>query len=203
LPDCSATLAEAILRETENLPEGALISPKELLHLGSRAAVDQALWRLAKRNKLMRAYRGVYVKPVQTRFGVRAPSPEKVVSRLAETHAEIVARHGAAAANALGLTTQVPTKVVYYTSRPTRRLKLGAETVELKHAPTWLLLPGKGQAGEAVRALAWIGNRHAGEALQKLKQQLPERTVNELIALRPALPGWLSNSIRQALMQHG
>ncbi len=197
------TLAETILKEAEKLPEGALISPKELLHLGSRAGIDQALSRLVRRNKLMRARRGVYVKPVQTRFGVRAPSPEKVVSRLAETHAEIVARHGAAAANALGLTTQVPTKVVYYTSGPSRSLKLGAQTVELKHAPTWLLLPGKGEAGEAVRALAWIGNRHAGEALKKLKQRLPERTVNQLIALRPALPGWLSKSISQTLMQHG
>jgi hypothetical protein len=149
----------------------------------------------------MRVQRGVYVRPVQTRFGVRAPSPENVVSRL-ENHAEIVARHGAAAAHALGLTTQVPTKVIYYTSGPSRRLKLGAQTVELKHAPTWLLLPGK-EAGDAVRALAWIGSRHAKEALQKLKERLPKTTLNELIALRPALPGWLSKSISQTLMRHG
>lgn len=197
------TVTETILKETEKLPEGALISPKELLHLGTRAAVDQALSRLTKRHKLMRAGRGMYVKPVQTRFGIRAPAAEKVVSRLAETHAEIVARHGAAAANALGLTTQVPAKVVYYTSGPSRRLKLGAQTVELEHAPTWLLLPGRGEAGEAVRALAWIGNRYAGEALQKLKHQLPESTVNELVAVRPALPGWLSKSISQNLILHG
>jgi Family of unknown function (DUF6088) len=197
------TLAETILKETEKLPEGTLISPKELLHLGTRAAVDQALSRLTRRNKLLRAGRGTYVKPVQTRFGIRAPAPEKVVSRLTETHAEIVARHGAAAANALGLTTQVPAKVVYYTSGPSRRLKLGAQTVELKHAPTWLLLPGRHEAGEAVRALAWIGNRHVGEALQKLKHRLSEATMNELMAVRRALPGWLSKSISQNLLHHG
>lgn len=197
------TLTQAILKETESLPEGALISPKELLHLGSRAGVDQALSRLAKRGQLMRVRQGFYVRPVQTRFGVRAPSPERVVSRLAESHGEIVARHGAAAANALGLTTQVPTKQVYYTSGPSRRLKLGAQTVELKHAAPWLLLPAKSEAGEAVRALAWVGNRNVVQALNRLKERLPETTINELIALRPSLPGWMSKSISQTLLHHG
>jgi len=196
-------IGEIILTEAEKLPEGALISAKKLLHLGSRGAIDQALSRLAKRKKLMRAGRGLYFKPIQTRFGIRAPAPEKVVSCLAETHAEIVARHGAAAANALGLTTQVPTKVIYYTSGRDRRFKLGEQTVELKNAPLWLLLPGKGEVGEAVRALNWLGHRQAGEALMKLKQRLPASTVSELIALRPALPDWLSKSISQTLVQHG
>jgi hypothetical protein len=195
-------LTQTIVAEAKALPEGALISANELLHLGNRAAVDQALSRLAKRKELMRAGRGVYVRPVHTRFGIRAPAPEKVVARLAETQAETVAPHGAAAANALGLTTQVPAKVMYYTSGPSRRFKLGAQYIELKHAPHWMLLPGKGETGEAVRALAWIGHSHSGEALMKLRHKLPESTVKELIALRPALPAWLSRSISQTLMPH-
>ena len=197
------TLTKAILNEAEQLPEGALLNAKELLHLGTRAAVDQALSRLVKRHRLLRASRGLYVKPVQTRFGVRAPTPEKVVSRLNETHAEIVTRHGAAAANAFGLTTQVPSRPVYYTSGTTRRLKLGAQSFELKHAPMWLLLAGQGQAGETVRALEWVGRARAGEALQKIKSHLEPTTVKELIGLRSKLPSWLSQSISQALVSHG
>jgi len=108
-----ATIAEKILGQAKTLPEGALISAKELLHLGSRAAVDQALKRLEARNELMRLVRGVYVRPVKTRFGVRAPSAERVVEGIAATRAETVVAHGAAAANSLGLTTQVPTKLVF------------------------------------------------------------------------------------------
>lgn len=196
-------LTKTILAEAKKLPEGTLIGAKELLHLGNRAAIDQALSRLVKRKALMRAGRGLYIRPIETRFGVRAPTPEKVVAQLAETHAETVAPHGAAAANKLGLTTQVPSKVIYYTSGPNRRIKLGAQTVELRHAPNWMLLSGAGRAGEAVRALAWIGKHHAGEALSKLKCSLPETEVNELVAFRRALPGWLSRSISQSLMQHG
>jgi hypothetical protein len=197
------TIAEKILGQAKTLPEGALISAKELLHLGSRAAVDQALKRLEARNELMRLVRGVYVRPVKTRFGVRAPSAERVVEGIAATRAETVVAHGAAAANSLGLTTQVPTKLVFLTSGKSRQLKLGALVVEMKHAPQWLLLPSQRAAGEAVRALAWIGQRGAPQALETLKKKLSKTTVEELIALRPALPGWLSKSISQTLVSHG
>jgi hypothetical protein len=196
------TVAENILSQTKTLPEGALISAKEFLHLGSRDAVDQALKRLKERKELMPLYRGVYVRPVKTRFGTRAPAAEKVVERIATTRAETVVAHGAAAANSLGLTTQVPTKLVYLTSGKSRKLKLGAQVVEMKHAPQWMLLPSQ-RAGEAVRALVWIGEHGAAEALTTLKQKLPPSTVEELIAVRPALPGWLSKSIGQTLVSHG
>jgi len=196
------TVAEIILSEAKRLPEGALISAKEFLHLGNRAAVDQALKRLKEREELMPLYRGVYVRPIKTRFGTRAHAAEKVIERFAATRAETVVANGAAAANSLGLTTQVPTKLVYLTSGKNRKLKLGAQVVEMKHAPPWMLLPSH-RAGEVVRALAWVGEHRAAEALTALKHKLPQSTVDELIAVRPALPDWLSKSIGQAFVPHG
>ena len=197
------TVAENILRQTKALPEGAVISAKEFLHLGSRDAVDQALKRLKERKELMSLYRGAYVRPVKTRFGTRAPAVEKVIAGIAATRAETIVAHGAAAANSLGLTTQVPTKLVYLTSGRNRRLKLGAQVIEMKHAPHWMLLPTHRGAGEAVRAIAWIGERGAAEALTALKRKLPQSTVEELIAVRSVLPGWLSRSIGQTFVAHG
>jgi len=196
------TVAEKILSEAAKLPEGALISAKEFLHLGTRLAVDQALKRLSERKELMPLYRGVYVSPIKTRFGVRAPAAEKVIEQIAATHAEAIVPHGAAAANWLGLTAQVPIKLVFLTSGKSRRLKLGAQVVELKHAPPWMLLPSQ-RGGEAVRALEWIGEHRAAEALTVLKQKLAPSTVEELVALRPALPAWMSKSISQAFVTRG
>jgi hypothetical protein len=198
---CRAARCRVLLL-TGSLPEGALISAKEFLHLGSRAVVDQALKRLKERKELMQLFRGVYVRPVKTRFGTRAPAAEKVIERFAATRAETVVAHGAAAANSLGLTTQVPTKLVHLTSGKSRRLKLGAQVVELKRAPQWLLLPAQ-RAGEAVPALDWMGERRAAEALTVLKQKLPQATVDELIALQPTLPAWMSKSISQTLVARG
>ena len=148
-------LAETILSAAQALPEGGLLSAKEFLHLASRAAVDQTLSRLTERGQLIRAGRGVYLRPVQTRFGQRSPSIEQAVEALAQQRGEVIVPNGAAAANALGLTTQVPVRSVYLTSGRSRTLTMGKQSVELRHAPNWQLsLAGK-TAGQAVRALAW------------------------------------------------
>ena len=191
------TLPESILLHAQSLPEGGVLSPKEFLHLGSRAAVDQALCRLAHQGKLLRVARGTYVTPVSSRFGTRAPSPEKVVNALAAQHGEVMVPHGANAANALGLTQQVPIREVYLTSGRTRRLKLGRSEVTVKHAPRWMLALGGGPAGAAVRALAWMGPAHAGESLATLRRTLPPAEWQALASARATLPSWMARAIGQ------
>ncbi|MCY1206378.1 hypothetical protein D9M72_179470 [compost metagenome] len=189
------TLPETILQQAQSLPEGGVLSPKEFLHLGSRAAVDQAFSRLAKAGKLLRVARGAYAVPVASRFGARAPSPEKVVQALAEQRGETVVPHGASAANALGLTQQVPIREVYLTSGRTRKLKLGRSEVLVKHAPRWMLALGARPAGAAVRALAWMGPTHAGESLVSLRRTLPHAEWQALASARATLPGWMAQAI--------
>ena len=190
-------LPESILLHAQSLPEGGVLSPKEFLHLGSRAAVDQALCRLAQQGKLLRVARGTYVTPVSSRFGTRAPSPEKVVNALAAQSGEIMVPHGANAANELGLTQQVPIRETYLTSGRTRRLKLGRSEVMVKHAPRWMLALGGGPAGAAVRALAWIGPAHAGESLVTLRRTLPPSEWQALASARATLPSWMARAIGQ------
>lgn len=189
------TLPEIILRQAQSLPEGGVLSPKEFLHLGSRAAVDQAFSRLAKAGKLLRVARGTYAVPVASRFGVRAPAPEKVVQALAGQSGEIVVPHGASAANSLGLTRQVPIREVYLTSGRTRKLKFGRSEVLMKHAPRWMLALGSRPAGAAVRALAWIGPAHAGESVVSLRRSLPHAEWQALASARATLPGWMAQAI--------
>src|SRR5574337_480786 len=142
IPDRRAAmqrLTEQILAYAEGLPEGTPVAAKSLLHLGNRAAVDQTLSRLAERGRLIRAGRGVYLHPVTGRFGTRSPSIEQAVEALATQRGEIIVPNGAAAANALGLTTQVPVRSVYLTSGRSRTMSLGKQIVELRHAPRWQL----------------------------------------------------------------
>lgn len=189
------TLPETILRQAQSLPEGGVLSPKEFLHLGSRSAVDQAFSRLAKAGKLLRVARGAYAAPVSSRFGSRAPAPEKVVQALAEQSGEIVVPHGASAANALGLTQQVPIREVYLTSGRTRKLKLGRSEVLVKHVPRWMLALGARPAGAAVRALAWIGPSHVNESLATLHRTLSHSEWQALTSARASLPGWMAQAI--------
>jgi hypothetical protein len=191
------TLPETILLHARSLPEGGVLSPKEFLHLGSRVAVDQAFSRLSKAGKLLRVARGTYVAPISSRFGSRAPAPGKVVKAVAEQSGETIAPHGASAANALGLTQQVPIREVYLTSGRTRKLKLGRSELLVKHAPRWMLALGNGPAGAAIRALAWMGPTHAGSSLAALHRTLPATEWQTLTSARAILPSWMAQAIGQ------
>ena len=191
-------LTESILERVTTLPEGAPVSAKMLLHLGTRPAIDQSLSRLARRGQLLRAGRGIYVSPVVTRFGSSAPLPEKVIEELSSQRGETIVPSVAASANALGLTTQVPVRTVYLTSGKTRKLTLGKQIIELQHAPSWQLALAKEPAGEIVRALAWAGPERVYEVLKEIESKVPRsdlRKVNEHISL---FPGWLATALSRS-----
>lgn len=188
-------MTESIMQIAATLPEGAPLAAKGLLHLGSRAAVDQTLSRLAARGELIRAGRGIYMRPVQTRFGPRSPSVEQAIKALAAQRGELIVPSGAAAANALGLTMQVPVRSVYLTSGRSCVLSLGRQTVELRQAPRWQLALGDKTSGQAVRALAWLGPEEAIGALRSLKAKLPDSVKTELITAAPQFPTWLARLV--------
>ncbi len=196
------SLPSQIKSHAAESPEGALLCPSALLHLGSRAAVDQALSRLARKGELMRVCQGVYVRPIQTRFGPRPPSVEKVLSSLSTLWGETIVPCGGMAANALGLTTQVPIRSVYLTSGPDRNLKLGGLTVELRHAPRWQLAAPRRPAGEVVRALAWLGPKEVEEGLAAVRSKLSADDLDELAASRAVMPAWMAEPV-SAMVANG
>ena len=75
-------LSRRIMEHAEALPEATPLCPAALLHLGNRAAVDQALSRLARSGLLLRICRRVYMRPVETRFGMCAPRTGKALEAL-------------------------------------------------------------------------------------------------------------------------
>ena len=188
-------LTTVVIGHLSQVPEGVPMAAKELLHLGNRAAIDQTLSRLVQRGSLIRVGRGLYVLPVEGRFGARPPESAKVVRAIVEQHGENVVPHGAAAANELGLTTQVPVREVYLTSGPTRNLRLGKQVVELRHAPAWqLALPGR-PAGSALRALAWMGPEHADDVIEALRDKLAPSERIALVDARRMLPTWMAQQV--------
>ena len=184
-----------ILEHTSALPEATPICPPALLHLGKRAAVDQALSRLARAGKLMRICQGVYMRPVETRFGPCAPRIGKALEALSELWGENIVPCCGSAANRLGLTSQNPVREVYLTSGRSRQLHFGRVTVELRHAPRWQLAAPRRKAGEVIRALAWLGPREVEEGLDAILPELSVAEIEELAAARATMPIWMAESI--------
>ena len=143
----------------------------------------------------MRAARGLYVAPVATRFGMRAPAVEMTVRSLAQKTQEVITDSGARAANALGLTTQVPVREVFLTSGRSRMLVLDGAEVDIRRAPKWMLLLGATLAGAVIRALAWLGEAHVSGATEKLRELLSPSDWQALSTVRYLLPSWMAQAI--------
>ncbi|KWS47257.1 DUF6088 family protein [Pseudomonas amygdali] len=189
------TLPESILEHSRRLPEGGLVSPKEFLHLGSRAAVDQAFSRLAKGGQLIRAARGLYLASIKDQYKQATPLLDKVVSSLASKNQEEIAFDGLRSAEILGLAPQVPDGQVFLTTGRTRTLTVGGVTAEIRHAPRWMLALGSTTAGAVIRALAWLGERRIGEVMETLRKQLTPIDWQALSSVRSLLPSWMALAI--------
>ena len=195
-------LSRRIMEHAATLPEATPLCPAALLHLGNRAAVDQALSRLARSGHLMRICQGVYMRPVETRFGLRAPRVAKALAALSKIWGETIVPCGGSAANCLGLTTQNPVRVVYLTSGPNRRLHFGSSIVELRHAPRWQLAAPHRKAGDVIRALAWLGPAEVEDSLEAILPTLSEADWDELAAARAVMPIWMAEPV-SARLAHG
>ncbi len=195
-------LPHRIMRLAASLPEATPLCPAALLHLGNRAAVDQALSRLARSGDLMRICQGVYMRPIETRFGLRSPRVGKALAALSALWGETIVPCGGAAANCLGLTTQTPVRAVYLTSGHSRRLHFGALTVELRHAPRWQLAAPHRKAGDVIRALAWLGPEEVEDSLETVLPTLSAEARDELAVARAVMPTWLAEPVSARLL-HG
>jgi hypothetical protein len=192
------SLTTKILDAAVHRPEGSLLAAKQFLALGKRDAIDQALRRLCSRGQLLKITRGRYALPVRSRFGTRPPSPELVIARLNEEQGEQLVSSGVAAANALGLTTQIPVQQTFLSrARSRKRYLFGKQELIMRQAPRWQFLLADRPAGQAIRALAWLGPDQASAALPKLRQVLPQSEWNALMAVRAELPLWLAELLNE------
>lgn len=188
------SMSEKIMNYAEGLPEGAVICPDALSHLGNRPAIHQALSRLVRRSRLMRVYRGVYVSTIKAHFGYCPPDFNKVIDAFSEYWGETIVPSGGGAANFLGLTEQVPIRLSYLTSGPSRQLQFYTE-VNLRHAPRWQLVAPDSTTGTLIRALTFLHPDEVDEALSKVVPRLSEAEMNELLAARSILPKWIAKPL--------
>jgi hypothetical protein len=192
-PSVAAKLLNAIVQRGR----GYVFTPAEVLHLGSRAAVDQGLSRLVKAGQITRLARGVYAYPEKhSLVGEVPPSPTAVAEALARAQGAQAQVSEAAAANALGLTTQVPGRVVYLTNGTPRRRRVGNTIIEFKRASPRRLAGAGTPAGTVLQALRHLGRTGANQQVaEKLREKLPRSQRQALRALLPLAPAWMRPTI--------
>jgi hypothetical protein len=188
----SASVPDRVMKRVRASGRGSVFTPSDFLTVAPRSSVDQALSRLVKAGQLRRLARGLYDFPkVHPRLGALSPAPDDVAQALARETGSQVQIAGARAANALGLSTQVPAQSTYLTDGPSRRVVLGKRVVDLRHAsPKHLIAPGS-PAGTVVQALRHVGAIRAADVAQVAARRLSANDKKTLASTAVQAPAWM------------
>src|SRR5437773_2932175 len=188
-----------ILARIHRRGRGSVIVPGDFLDLGSRQAVDVALHRLARKGTIRRLARGVYDFPKEHPvLGPLSPSAEAVARALAGRDHTRLQPAGAYAANALGLSEQVPAKAVFLTDGPSRTVKIGPTTIQLRRTTPRNMEAAGRLSGLLMQALRELGEEHVTPARREhLKRTLPADQRRELVKDLRLAPAWMHAIFRE------
>jgi hypothetical protein len=177
---------------------GWVFTPKQFQDLGSASAIDSALRRLKAGGIVRQLARGLYDYPVQDPvLGTVAPSADAIARALVVRDAIRLQPSGAYAANVLGLSDQVPSRVVFLTDGPARKVTIGKREVILQHTTPRNMATAGRKSGTYIQALRYLGQDQVDDqVLATLRRQIADE---DRAAIRKDLrhaPAWIADLLR-------
>lgn len=131
-------------------------------------------------------------------LGTLWPSADAIAAAVARRDGLRLQPTGAYAANLLGLSAQVPAKVVFLTDGRSRVVTAGRVTVQLRKTPPRVMSLAGTSSGLVVQALKWIGRDRLTRAhVMCLKRALPARERRRLAEAFPVAPAWMHPALRE------
>ncbi|MGA1842779.1 MAG: DUF6088 family protein [bacterium] len=178
---------------------GWVFTPNHFLDLGSRAAVGKALERLAKAGTIRRLTRGLYDYPEKHPIlGDLPANYERIAQALAGRDNLKIQPSGAYAANLLGLTEQVPARIVFLTDGPNRIVQINKQKIVLKRTTPKNMVTAGRMSGLIIQALRHLGQDHIKDSIiEILKKRLSSDDKCQLMKDIRYAPVWIGNIFRQ------
>ena len=127
------SIVTKIKKKIYSKSSGFVFTKSHFLDLGNRTAVAKALERLADSGTIRRLARGLYDYPEKHPvLGELPANYERIAQALAGRDNLKIQSSGAYAANLLGLTEQVPAKIVFLTDGANRTVQINKQQIVLK-----------------------------------------------------------------------
>ncbi len=176
------------------LQKGSILFVDDFLDFGNSESIKKALFRLKEKGLLIRVAHGIYLYPKKDKdLGVLYPSAEEIAIAIAKRDKARIIPTGVQALNKLGLSTQVPLKVVFLTDGAARSIKIGKRTITFKKtSPKNLMAKGE-ISGLVIQALKSIGqNKIEDDILNKLLTILKKEKKQIILHDAKLAPAWIN-----------
>lgn len=131
----STSLEMKILQLLRRWGRGCVFSNSDFFSYGPSASVGRCLHHLKLKGMIRPLLRGLYDYPKFSALLQEelAPDLHQVAIALARKHKWHIQPSGNAALNYWGLSTQVPTRILYFSDGPGRKFNIEGRTLEFKH----------------------------------------------------------------------
>lgn len=170
----------------------------DFTELGNYEAVRKSLQRLTKDDSIKRIAKGIYFLPKKhERLGIIYPHAEQIAKAIAKRDKARIIATGSTALNLLGLSTQIPMKVVFLTDGSARNIKVGNQTIQFKKTNPKNLSIEHRLTNLIIQALKAIGEKNVQQKqIDKIQMIIDESGERELIYqnLKNA-PVWIQKTI--------
>ena len=188
-----------LVRRIKRRQPGYCFTAKDFLDIGSRASVDQGLSKLRKQGKIRRVCRGVYEYPRQGKL-INKPLPadfDQVAHAIARNTGTRIQPSGAVAANLLGVTEQVPARIVYLTDGLSRTIHIDRWTITFKRVRPKEMMSNE-KSAMVVQALRFIGREAVTPNIQeKIRNQLSPAERRRLMKDAQYSSDWIAELVQQ------
>jgi hypothetical protein len=195
------SIEDKVYQRILKVKRGNLLFPEDFHDLGSSEAIRLSLHRLEKEKRITRVAQGIYVRPIISQYiGEVLPSAEEVAKGIAKRDRIRIVPTGVYALSALGLSTQVPMKLVFLSDGAARVVKIGKRTIKFKKTtPKSLLAKGK-ISSLVIQALREIKINNVTDSEEKkivglLKKENPIDLLHDI----KLAPVWIQKIMKKAL----
>lgn len=175
-----------------------VFTPAHFSDLGTRNAVAAALKRFKASGAIRQLARGLYDFPAQDPvLGTLAPSADAIARALSVRDAIRLQPSGAYAANILGLSEQVPSRIVFLTDGRARKVKIGKREILLQHTTPRNMATAGRKSGTIIQALRYLGQDQVDEkVIATLRRQLSDEDLPQLREDLRHAPAWIADLLR-------
>jgi hypothetical protein len=177
---------------------GWVFTPAHLGDLGSRDAVASALKRFKAAGIIRQLARGLYDYPVEHPvLGTVAPAADAIARALVVRDAIRLQPSGAYAANVLGLSEQVPSRIVFLTDGPARKVKIGRQEIILQHTTPRTMATAGRKSGTLIQALRYVGQNQVDEkVITAIRRYITEEDHASIRKDLRHAPAWIADLLR-------
>lgn len=172
---------------------GWCFTPMHFFDLGRDGSIRKALSNLQKQKIIRRLAQGVYDYPKQHELlGIIPPDLNEVAKAIAEKNGVQIQPAGAHAANLVGLSTQVPGRVIFLTEGPSRKVKIGSQEIIFKKTAKKNMSSAGTREGLLIQALKNLGKDHIDQIVRvQVAKFLKDSSEEEIRKNMTFAPAWI------------